>query len=135
VISPSVDADALAARLDRLPTRLRTSLARAFDRLARDAGLSFAIDATADAVTATVRTAALRPTFTPTPTLPRKRGREFMGVAAKTLPRLRGREDRRVAASGWGLKPPRSPVSSARDAMALEIRADLETAARQALAE
>ena len=123
MISPAIDAAALAARLDRLPTRLRDALARGFDRLirSRTAGvppaLSVSIDTTADTVTATIRTAGVPPAST------------------LTLPRKRGREDRRAAASGWGLGPRSPSASSALADMTREIRADLESAARQAFAE
>jgi hypothetical protein len=116
VISPSIDADALAARLDRLPACLRDALARELDRLARNRRFSVSIATTADAVTATIRTAGVPPALAPTPTLPRKRGREAR------------------AARGWGLRL-RSGLPSALAGMTPEIRAGLESAARQAFAE
>jgi hypothetical protein len=110
VISPSIDADDLAARLDRLPTRLRDALAREFDRLirSRTAGvppaLSLSIDTTADTVTATIRTAGLRPA------LPAGRRRSGTSACpAVALPRI--------------------------ETVARDIRTALETAARQALSE
>jgi len=115
VISPSIDADALAARLDRLPTRLRDALARELDRIARNRRLSISIATTADTVVATIRTAGVPPA--PSLTLPRKRGREAS------------------AASGWGLRRRSRSTSSMLDAMTPEIRDALEAAARRTLAE
>jgi hypothetical protein len=111
VISPSIDAGTLAARLDGMPARLRDALARDLDRLDRNRRLSVSIATTADAVTATIRTAGVPPALAPAPTLPRKRGREAR------------------AARGWGLRLP-----SALAGMTPEIHAALESAARQAFA-
>ena len=139
MIAPSVDDRDLAARLDRLPSRLRDALARELDVLGRSlrdrlgprTGLSLTIDNTADIVTATIRTASAL--LAPTPALPRMRGRGLMGAASKTLPRKRGREAPRQR-RGWGLPPRGSLPASMLDAMAPEIRAALETAAQQSVA-
>lgn len=115
MITLSFDGDALAARLDRLPARLRDALARELDRLARNRRLSVGIATTAETVTATIRTAGVPPA--PSVTLPRERGREAS------------------AASGWGLLRRSRSTSPTLDAMTPEIRAALETAARRTLAE
>src|SRR5690349_11144195 len=91
MIAPSIDSAALATRLDHLPARLHDALARELADALRDrfsARVSFAINTTANTVTATIA---------PTPTLPRKRGREAS------------------VASWWGLRPRSLPRASARN--------------------
>ena len=124
MINPSIDSGNLAARLDRLPTRLRAALARELDRLARNAGLSVSIDTTADQVTATIRTAG---------GLARKqviyrRGRDGHAEGAMALQPLRPLRVLRASSAS-------SAVSGSRLSIEREIRAGLEAAARRGLSE
>jgi hypothetical protein len=130
MIAPAIDSDALATRLDRLPSRLRDALAREFDRLGRSlrdrfggrTPLSLSIDTSADTVTATLAPANLRP--------PSARGLVLRTAGVPPAPSLRLRPRR--PRSRATLR--RISLSSAFAALTPEIRAGIETAAREAFA-
>jgi hypothetical protein len=135
VIAPSINADDLAIRLGRLPTRLRAALAREFDSLARNAHLAVSIDTTADQVTATIRTAGVPPgSDLPRPrafarkTVIYRRGRDGHAEDTMALQRLRRLRVLRASSAS-------SAVGGSLFSIEREIRADLAAAARQALGE
>jgi hypothetical protein len=135
VIAPSIDVDDVATRLGRLPIRLRAALARELDRLARNARLSVSIDTTAARVTATIRTAGVPPVsdISRARALARKqviyrRGRDGHAEDATALHPLRRLRVLRASSAS-------SAVSGSLLSIEREIRAGLETAARQALGE
>jgi hypothetical protein len=131
MIAPSLDTGALATHLDRLPSRLRDSLSRELDRLGQSlcdrlgatTRLALTIDTSADTVTATLASSNLRPPSARTLIL------RTAGVPPAPSLRLRPRRPRSRAA------PRRSSLSSALAALTPEIRAGIEAAAREALAE
>jgi hypothetical protein len=131
MIAAALDTDALALRLDRLPSRLRDSLTRELDRLGQSlrdrfgstTRLALTIDTGADTVTATLASSNLRSSSARTRIL------RTAGVPPAPSLRLRPRRPRSRAA------PRRSSLSSALGAMAPEIHAGIEAAAHQALAE
>jgi hypothetical protein len=128
MIAPSLEDDALATRLDRLPPRLRDALTRELDRLGQSlrgrlgatTRLALIVDTSADTVTATLASSNLRPLSARALIL------RTAGVPPAPSLRLRPRRKRSRAA------PRRTSLSSALDAMAPEIRARLATAAREA---
>ena len=130
MIAPAIDSDALALRLDRLPSRLRDALTRELDILGRSlrdrfggrTPLSLSIDTSADTLTATLAPANLRP--------PSARGLVLRTAGVPPAPSLRLRPRRPRS----GTAPRRTSLSSALAAMAPEIRAGLEAAAREAFA-
>src|SRR5262249_49122515 len=63
VITPSIADRDLAARLDAVPARLRTAIARAFEDVGDRLNVPLTIDASTDAITATLRTAGVPPTL------------------------------------------------------------------------
>jgi len=130
MIAPAIDSDALALRLDRLPSRLRDALTRELDILGRSlrdrfggrTPLSLSIDTTADTLTATLSPSNLQPLSARSLVL------RTAGVPPAPSLRLRPRRPRS------GTAPRRTSLSSALAAMAPEIRAGLEAAAREAFA-
>jgi hypothetical protein len=128
MIAPAIDSDVLATRLDRLPSRLRDALTRELDRLGRSlrdrfggrTPLSLSIDTSADTLTATLAPANLRP--------PSARGLVLRTAGVPPAPSLRLRPRRPRS----GTAPRRTSLSSALAAMTPEIRAGIETAAREA---
>jgi len=128
MIAPAIDSDALATRLDRLRSRLRDALTRELDRLGRSlrdrfggrTPLSLSIDTSADTLTATLAPANLRP--------PSARGLVLRTAGVPPAPSLRLRPRRKRS----GTAPRRTSLSSALAAMTPEIRAGIETAARDA---
>jgi hypothetical protein len=129
MIAPSLDTDALATRLDRLPSRLREALTRELDRLGQSlrdrfgstTRLALTIDTGPNTITATLASSNLRP--------PSARALILRTAGVPPAPSLRLRP-RRPASRAM---PRRISLSSALDAMAPEIRARLATAAREAL--
>jgi hypothetical protein len=129
MIAAALDTDALALRLDRLPSRLRDALTPELDRLGRSlrdrvggtTRLALTIDTGADTVTATISPSNLRPPSARTRIL------RTAGVPPAPSLRLRPRWPRSRAM-------PRRAASSALAAMAPEIRAALAAAAREAFA-
>ena len=128
MIAPAIDSDALATRLDRLRSRLRDALTRELDRLGRSlrdrfgaaTRLALSIDTSADTVTATLAPANLRP--------PSARVLVLRTAGVPPAPSLRLRPRRKRS----GTAPRRTSLSSALAAMTPEIRAGIETAARDA---
>jgi hypothetical protein len=127
MIAPAIDSDPLATRLDRLPPRLRDSLTRELDRLGRSlrdrlgatTRLALIIDTGADTVTATLASSNLRP--------PSAHALVLRTAGVPPAPSLRLRP-RRKRSRGV----PHRATSSALAAMTPEIRAGIETAAREA---
>jgi hypothetical protein len=130
MIAPAIDTDALATRLDRLPSRLRDALTRELDRLGRSLRdrfgdrrrLALTIDTAAETVAATLASSNLRPPSAHALVL------RTAGVPPAPSLRLQPRRPRSVSL------PRRTSLSSALDVMTPEIRAGIETAAREAFA-
>jgi len=128
MIAPAIDSDALATRLDRLRSRLRDALTRELDRLGRSlrdrfggrTPLSLSIDTSADTLTATLSPSNLQPLSA--------RGLVLRTAGVPPAPSLRLRPRRKRS----GTAPRRTSLSSALAAMTPEIRAGIETAARDA---
>jgi hypothetical protein len=130
MIAPAIDSGALAAHLDRLPSRLRDALTRDLDILGRSlrdrfgasTRLVLSVDTSADTVTATLAPANLRP--------PSARGLVLRTAGVPPAPSLRLRPRRKRSRA----TPRRTSLSSALAAMTPEIRAGIEAAAREAFA-